>query len=183
MTVPALIDDILAQFDTSINEMLLDVTTAPIVDQDGYDHYVATLRVVKRLTQEVVQARGEVTRDLVSKLFFLNQRFDGPAHDLEKGDKLLTKNLSTYVQQMRDDETPVKRAAGTTAREVWRAEVTDENALIAAVADEATLPRYVTANMKELHAAASFAKVENLCIPGVKGVRTTSFSATASERD
>ncbi len=183
MTLPILIDDILAQFDTSINEMLLDVTTAPIVDQDGYDHYVATLRVVKRLINEVSEATGEVTRDLRSQLFALNQRFEKPARDLKAADALLRNNLATYVQQMRDADTPPKRAAGTTVRETWRAEVVDEPALIAAVADEATLPRYVTANMKELHAAASFAKGENLGIPGVKGVRTTSFSATASERD
>ena len=86
--------------------------------------------------------------------------------------------MAGYSDVAKANGVSVERAAGTTTRTVWSAEVTDLRALVEAVASELAPLRYLGAVKKELSQTAR-AEKDDMDIPGVTAVSRTSISATS----
>jgi hypothetical protein len=86
--------------------------------------------------------------------------------------------MAGYSDIAKANGVAVERAAGTTTRTVWSAEVTDLRALVEAVASELAPLRYLGAVKKELSQTAR-AEKDDMDIPGVTAVSRTSISATS----
>jgi hypothetical protein len=85
--------------------------------------------------------------------------------------------MATYSDVAKANGVPVRRAAGTSTRTTWRAEVTDLRALVEAAASERVMLNLIQSNTKELNRLAR-EKKETLQIPGVIAVSNTTIAAS-----
>ncbi len=163
MTKPyTVLAEVLDGLQDATDTATFSVTDHVITDGDEYQLRSYELEEIKKLWREGSDALVEFIAPWEAKVAAIRAQFMEILRPLQDAEMLLTTALSAYETQQKPPRQP---------RTLWSAEVADPRLLVAAVADERTLLRYIQPNQTELNALARKTKSEDLGVPGVVGVQ------------
>ena len=161
------------------DEELAEAATAHrVYDQDSYELAASALTDIKSQIRLRTAERDNELSPLLVKLEEAKSRHAIWLQPLLAAEAAVKEKMAGYADIAKANGVAVERAAGTTTRTVWSAEVTDLRALVEAVASELAPLRYLGAVKKELSQTAR-AEKDDMDIPGVTAVSRTSISATS----
>jgi hypothetical protein len=160
------------------DELAEAATSHRVFDQDSYELAGSALGDVKAQIRLRTAERDNELSPLLVTLEEVKARHQIWLEPLILAEADLKAKMAGYSDIAKANGVSVERAAGTTTRTVWSAEVTDLRALVEAVASELAPLRYLGAVKKELSQTAR-AEKDDMDIPGVTAVSRTSISATS----
>jgi len=149
-----------------------------VTDQDSYETAAAIMRGLRQEQVAIDTAEAVELRPVMREVADIRARYTADREPIKEADTDLKERMERYADIARANGVEVKRAASTTTRTLWSAEVTDLRALAEAVLDEVVPLRFLQANQKELSAAARAAK-SDLDIPGVQARSRLSIGVSA----
>ena len=149
-----------------------------VTDQDSYETAAALLRGLRQERAALDKSEAAELRPVLREAETIRARYASDREPIQEADAELLGRLEQYAELADLHDVAYKRAAATTKRTLWSAEVTDLRALAEAVLDEVVPLRFLQANQQALSAAARTAK-SDLNIPGVQARSRVSIGVSA----
>lgn len=148
-----------------------------VTDQNSYEAGGSALTTIKQRIRALEAEQDAERTPLERQLGEIHTRYQQMLLPLRAAEQRVKETMATYSDVAKANGVPVRRAAGTSTRTTWRAEVTDLRALVEAAASERVMLNLIQSNTKELNRLAR-EKKETLQIPGVIAVSNTTIAAS-----